>query len=307
MDSRIKRNLRQTVLPLLAAVIWGTGFSAQSAGADHVGPFTFTALRGLVAFVALLAVDGAAARMVPGRKSIFHLTAGEKRALLRGAGACGVMLTLASNMQQLGIAGTSAGKAGFITAMYIVIVPLFGLFCGRRPSALLWGSVSIAVAGLYFLCMTEGFAISPGDGAVLLCAVLFSGHILTIDHFSRNLDGIQMSCIQFLVVALLSGVGMVLFERPSLTAVAACAGPVLYAGLLSSAVGYTLQILAQKGANPTVVSLLLSLESVFAALGGAVLLGETMSRREITGCLLMLAAVALAQLPAAAPGRQKTP
>lgn len=296
----MNRNIRQTLFPLLAALIWGTAFSAQSVASEHLAPLTFNAARNVIAFIALLAMDLIASRLSPGRRNMFQLSSGERRRLLIGGVACGVMLTLAANMQQLGIAGTSAGKAGFITAMYIVLVPLFGLFQGKRPTPLLWGSVGLAAVGLYFLCVTESFHIEPSDFYLLICAVLFSGHILIIDHFSGELDGIQMSCVQFFVAAILSGAGMFALEQPSFQALSQCLLPVLYAGFFSSAVGYTLQILAQKDANPTVVSLLLSLESVFAALGGAVLLHERMGGREILGCVLMMAAVILAQLPSAA-------
>ncbi len=288
---------------LLAAFIWGTAFSAQSVGARYLGPFAFNTLRSAVAVAALFLLDCVAARLVPGRKGIFSLDGGEKRRLLLAGSCCGLALTAASFSQQFGIgAGVSAGKAGFITAMYIVIVPLLGLLRGRRPGAVLWGAVALAVAGLSFLCVEEGFSVAPGDLSVLLCAFLFSLHILVIDRFSGAVDGIQMSCVQFLVAALLSGVGMAVFEPGTVHNAAHCLGAVFYAGFFSSGVGYTLQILAQKDANPTVVSLLLSLESVFAALGGAVLLRQSMEGREILGCVLMLAAVTLAQLPRANPG-----
>jgi len=295
----MKHNIRQTLLPLLAALIWGTAFSAQSIAAEHMSAFTFNCCRSVVAALFLLALDMAAARAIPGRTSILRLKKEQRRQLLPAGAACGAALFLASYMQQLGMSGTSAGKAGFITAMYIVIVPLLGLFQGKRPTALLWGSVALAVAGLYFLCVTENFSMVTSDLYILICALLFSVHILVIDRFSSEVDGIQMSCVQFAVAALLSALGMFAAEQPSLGAVALCAGPILYAGILSSGVAYTLQILAQKDANPTVVSLLLSLESVFAALGGAFLLGERLERRELLGCLLMLVGVMLAQLPAA--------
>ena len=293
----MNRKIRQTAFPLLAALIWGTAFSAQSMASAHLGPLTFNALRSVIAFSALLILDLILARAMPGRRSIFQLSGTGKRRLLLGGSACGVMLALACNVQQLGIADTSAGKTGFITAMYIVIVPLLGLFQKKRISPLLGLSVVLAAVGLYFLCVTENFSVAPGDLIVLLCAFFYAGHILVIDHFSEELDGIQMSCIQFLVVMLLSGAGMFLLEEPTARSIAICVGPILYCGFFSSAVGYTLQILAQKDANPTIVSLLLSLESVFAVLGGAVLLHEQMGEREIIGCVLMFAAVLLAQLP----------
>ena len=196
------------------------------------------------------------------------------------------------------IADPSAGKTGFITAMYIVIVPLFGLFQGKRPTVLLWISVAVAAGGLYFLCVTESFTVAPSDLIVLLCAVLYAGHILVVDRFSGELDGIQMSCIQFFTAMVLAVAGAFAMETPSVQALSLCVWPILYCGLLSSGVGYTLQILAQKDANPTVVSILLSMESVFAVIGGAVVLHERMGGREILGCVLMMIAVILAQLPA---------
>jgi len=293
----MSRTIRQTFLPLLAAFIWGTAFSAQSVAAEHMGAFSFNCLRSIVAAVFLLAVDVAAGKLLPARGSMLTMKKAEARQVMTGGVCCGIALFLAAYMQQLGMAGTSAGKAGFITAMYIVIVPLFSLLRGQRPSLLLWISVGLGVAGLYFLCVTETLTIVRSDLYILICAVLFSLHIQVIDHFAPHADGIRMSCVQFATVAVLSGAGMALTEPITVEAVALCAGPILYAGLLSSGVAYTLQILAQKDADPTVVSLLLSLESVFAALGGAVLLGERLAGREIFGCVLMLAGVVLAQLP----------
>lgn len=302
----MSKNIRQTLFPLLAALIWGTAFSAQSVASQYVGPLTFNAARNVIAFLALLLLDVASARLVPGRRDMFHLSAAERRQLLAAGAACGIALTLAANMQQLGLSDTSAGKAGFITALYIVIVPVFGLFQKKRPTFLLWISVIIAAAGLYFLCVTGNFTIEPSDFYVLICAFLFALHILVIDHFSGHVDGIQLSCVQFFFAMLLSGAGMLALERPSFHAITQCWLPILYTGFFSSGVGYTLQILAQKDANPTVVSLLLSLESVFAALGGAVLLHERMGGREVIGCVLMLAAILLAQFPAAKGASEKS-
>ena len=204
---------------------------------------------------------------------------------------------MASNLQQFGVKYTTVGKAGFITALYIVLVPIFGIFLKKKVGVKVWISVAISVVGLYLLCMTEKLSISKGDFLVLLCAIVFSIHILVIDHFSPLVDGVRMSCIQFWITGILSAIPMFLFEKPSLSAIFAAAVPLLYAGVMSSGVAYTLQIVAQKDADPTVASLILSLESVFSVLAGWAVLGQVMSMREICGCVLMFAAIILAQLP----------
>ena len=214
----MNRNIRQTFFPLLTAFIWGTAFAAQSMVTEHLGPLTFNAVRNVVAALALLVLDLAAAKMIKGRRNMFQLTKAEWKRLLIGGSLCGLMLILASTMQQIGIADTSAGKTGFITAMYIVIVPLFGLFQGKRPTALLWISVAVAAGGLYFLCVTESFTVAPSDLIVLLCAVLYAGHILVVDRFSGELDGIQMSCIQFFTAMVLAVAGAFAMETPSVQA-----------------------------------------------------------------------------------------
>lgn len=281
---------------MLAAFIWGTAFVAQSVGADYVEPFTFNAARAAVAFLFLLALCGVF-RAVRKRNPGAETAPGSRKELVIGGICCGLALTVATNLQQKGLETTTSGKAGFITALYIVIVPIAGMFLGKKAPKIIWVSVVLAVAGLYCLCITEEFTITSGDFYILLCAFCFTAHILIIDHFTQRVDGVAMSCIQFLTVAVLSAVGMLLTESPTLEALRICAGPILYVGIFSSGVAYTLQILAQKDSNPTVVSLLLSLESVFATLSGAVILGDTMSGKEYFGCVLMLAAVVLAQLP----------
>lgn len=288
---------------MLAAFIWGTAFVAQSVGADYVEPFTFNAARSAVAFLFLLALCGVF-RAVRRRDPKAETAPGSRKELVIGGVCCGLALTVASNLQQKGLETTTSGKAGFITALYIVIVPIAGIFLGKKAPKVIWVSVVLAVAGLYCLCITEDFTITGGDFYILLCAFCFTAHILVIDHFTQRVDGVAMSCIQFLTAAVLSAVGMLLTESPSLEALRICAGPILYVGIFSSGVAYTLQILAQKDSNPTVVSLLLSLESVFATLSGAVILGDTMSGKEYFGCVLMLAAVVLAQLPE--PRRRQT-
>lgn len=295
--------IRQNVFPILAAFIWGTSFVAQSMGADYVPAFTFNASRAAVAALALLGVCFLFRRLHR-KERVEGCTAGKdpavshsRRDLLVGGISCGTVLTVATNLQQLGIETTTAGKAGFITALYIVIVPLLGLFLHKKAPLTVWAGVTAAMAGLYFLCIQDGFSISKGDFYVLLCSFGFSAHILLIDHFTQKVDGIALSCVQFLVVAVLSAIGMLLFETPTLEGLRLGLWAILYVGIFSSGVAYTLQILAQKDSNPTVVSLLLSLESLFATVSGALILHDRMSGREYLGCGLMLAAVVLAQLP----------
>ena len=286
--------VRQNVLPVLAALIWGTAFVAQSVGADYVEPFTFNAARSAIAFVFLLILCLVRRGM---QKGIVESATKSWKDLAVGGLCCGVALTVATNLQQKGLETTTSGKAGFITALYIVIVPIVGIFMKKKAPRTLLISVPLAVAGLYCLCITEDFSVTEGDFYVFLCAICFSAHILVIDHFTQKVDGVELSCAQFLVVTVLSSVGMIVSENPSLEAVGMCIWPILYVGVFSSGVAYTLQILAQKDSNPTVVSLLLSLESVFATLAGAIILHDQMSGKEYLGCVLMLVAVVLAQLP----------
>ena len=293
MNTRI----RHTVFPVLAALIWGTAFVAQSVSADYIGPFTFNMLRSAIAAVALLVVLVIFRRLKHQRLRDVAPTRRDKKRLLWGGVCCGVALAVASNFQQLGLGDTSAGKAGFITALYIVLVPVLGLFLRKKVPLLVWGAVAVAVVGLYLLCVKEDFSIAPSDFYVLLCALVFAVHILVIDHFAPQVDGVALSCVQFVVVTVISGAGALLTEEIVWANILRCLWPVLYVGVFSSGVAYTLQILAQKDANPTVVSLLLSLESVFSVLAGAVLLHETMSGREYLGCGLMLLAVVAAQIP----------
>lgn len=292
------RFIRQNVLPVLAAFIWGTAFVAQSVGADYVGPFTFNAVRSAIAFVFLL---GLCVVFRFRRKKDFAAQAkprpNYRRDLLLGGLCCGVALALGSNLQQKGLETTTSGKAGFITAMYIVIVPILGIFLKKKVGKTVWVSVALAVAGLYCLCIQQDFSISRGDFYIFLCSLCFTAHILIIDHFTQKVDGVELSCAQFLAVTVFSSVGMLAAENPSWEALRQCAWPLLYVGIFSSGVAYTLQIVAQRDSNPTVVSLLLSLESVFATLAGALILGDRMSGREYFGCALMLAAVVLTQIP----------
>ena len=282
------------MLPVLAAFIWGTAFVAQSVGADYVEPFTFNTARSAIAFLFLLVL--CLVRRTA-QKGIVERATKSWKDLAVGGTCCGVALTVASFLQQKGLETTTSGKAGFITALYIVIVPIAGILLKKKAPRTLLISVPLAVVGLYCLCITEDFSVNEGDFYVFLCAICFSAHILVIDYFTQRVDGVELSCAQFLVVTILSAIGMLASETPSLEALRMCMWPILYVGIFSSGVAYTLQILAQKDSNPTVVSLLLSLESVFATLAGAILLHDQMSGKEYLGCVLMLAAVVLAQLP----------
>lgn len=283
-------------LLFLTAFIWGTAFVAQSVGMDHIGPFTFNAVRSLVGGLALIPVILVFnRRKSPARR---QTEGANRKVLLLGGVCCGLALGVASCLQQVGMQYTTVGKAGFLTALYIVIVPILGLFFRRKAGAKLWVSVAIAIVGLYLLCMSGSLRLQLGDFLVLLCALAFSVHIMVIDHFTTQMDGVQMSCIQFFVAAAFSAVCMLFTEGvPDPGAVAISWVPILYAGVLSSGVGYTLQIVGQKGVNPTAASLVLSLESVISVLAGWVILGQSMSPREILGCVLMFCAILLAQLP----------
>ena len=289
--------MRQVVFPILAAFIWGTAFVAQDMCADAIGAFTFNATRYSIAVLALLVVilirDGV-------KKDKPVLSAEEKKAANRqlwiGGLCCGAALAIASNFQQAGlVAGTDAGKAGFITALYVVLVPVFGLFFKRKVSVPTWIAVVLSVAALYLLCIKGDFSLAPGDLLLLVCALCFAVHILVIDHFTAYCDGVKLSCLQFLFAAIISAVCMFIFEPLDMPAILSCALPLLYVGIFSCGVGYTLQILAQKDSNPTVVTILLSLESVFAVIAGAIILKQQMSVREYIGCVVMFAAVIRAQ------------
>lgn len=287
-DMRIKNGL----MLLLTAFIWGTAFVAQSVGMDYLEPFTFNGVRSLIGGVALLPCIWILQKL-NGRSE----DTGTKKDLIAGGLACGVLLFAASSLQQIGIKYTTAGKAGFITAFYIVIVPVMGVFLHKKIGWKIWLAVVLAVAGLYFLCITESFSVGKGDILVFLCALVFAVHILVIDHFAPKVDGVKMSCIQFFVCGILSVPFMFALETPKITAVMTAWMPILYAGVLSCGVAYTLQILGQKNVNPAVASLLLSLESCFSVLAGWIVLGERLSIREMSGCILMFAAIILAQVP----------
>lgn len=280
---------------ILTAFIWGTAFVAQSVGMDYLGPFTFNGVRSLIGGVALIPCIWILQKL--NDKSDPVTEERNRKDLLIGGISCGVLLFAASSLQQVGIQYTTAGKAGFITAFYIVFVPVLGIFLGKKTGWKVWTAVILALAGLYFLCITEKFTIGKGDIFLFACALVFSLHILVIDYFSPKVEGVKMSCIQFLVCGIISLPFMFLLETPRMGAIVDAAWPLLYAGVLSCGVAYTLQIIGQKNVNPAIASLILSLESCFSVLAGWVILGEKLSVRESIGCILMFAAIILAQLP----------
>lgn len=290
--------MRSNLMLILTAFIWGVAFVAQSMGMDYVGPFTFNSVRNFIGALVLLPCIRLLDRISPPAASAEN----EKSShggptLILGGIICGICLAVASSFQQIGIAYTTVGKAGFITAMYIVIVPILGLFIKKRVRIIAWVSVAISVVGLYLLCMTESLSLSKGDLLVLICAFCFSLHIMVIDYFSPKVDGVRMSCIQFFTCGAICAVPALMTESPDIHSIFAAWLPILYAGALSSAVGYTLQIMAQKNTDPVIASLLMSLESAFSLLAGWVILNQRLSTRELCGCALMFTAIILSQLP----------
>lgn len=295
----MKKEMQGNLMLLITALIWGSAFVAQSAGMEYVGPFTYNMSRSYIGFLVLIPV------VIFFRKSSqkeHPITKEENRELnirsIKGGIFCGLALGVASCIQQIGVSMTTAGKAGFITALYIILVPILGIFLKKRIPKIIWLCVAIALVGFWLLCIKEGFSIGTGDLFCLLCALCFSVHIMVIDHFTaQKTDSIMISCVQFLVAAILSTVLTILFETPTWSAIWDAKLTILYAGVLSSGVAYTLQVVAQRYTKPTVATLLMSLESVFAALFGCLVLHEILTGKEFLGCILVFVAVILAQIP----------
>ncbi|HIX29020.1 MAG TPA: DMT family transporter [Candidatus Blautia stercoravium] len=298
MSAKYSKNF---ILLFITAVIWGIAFVAQSAGMDYVGPYTFNAVRCLLGGIVLIPCvfilsrsakkeqkkDGAASEMP---------VMDRPKDLLVGGLICGFMMFVSTTLQQVGIAYTTVAKAGFITALYIIIVPILGIFLKRKAGLKIWISVIIALVGLYLLCMKGSLSLSKGDFLILICSICFAIHIMVVDHFTEKVSGTKLSCIQFLFAGALSAVLMFFFEEPHWSDIGAAWLPICYAGILSCGVAYTFQIIGQRGTDPTIASLILSLESVVSVLAGWILLGETLSPREILGCVLMFGAIILAQV-----------
>ena len=301
MEEKIKRRKAfvSSLLLTLAAFIWGTAFVAQSAGLELIGNFTFLCLRSCLAVVVLTPVSWYIFRS--NRRKVGEGEHGENKTfiskrLVLGGILCGGAVCLASLVQQYGIIYSSVGKSGFLTTLYILIVPVLGLIFKRRVKPVLWLCIAIATCGMYFLCVTQSGSVGIGDVLLVMCAFLFAVQIMIVDYFVQTVDGVRLSLVQFGVSAVISAIGMFAFESPDPVAIGQAWLPIFYAGVLSSGIAFTLQIVAQKNLNPTVASLLMSLESVFAALAGA-FFGERLSGREIFGCALVFLAIIIAQLP----------
>ena len=290
-----KNQLFGSLILMLTALIWGTAFAFQRAGMEQIGPLTFVASRmtlsaAVVGLVSILHKKRASRNGMEAKADVRHT--------VKGGVCCGAVLALASIFQQTGIVYTTAGKAGFITALYILIVPVINhVFFRKRSNWIVWLSVLLGVAGMYLLCMTESLSLSRGDALICVCAVLFSAHILCCDHFVRMGDPINISVVQFITATLVTWTAAFILETPSLKTIIPAVIPILYCGIMSGGVGYTLQLVAQKRTDPTVASLLMSFEAVFAVIAGALLLHEKMSARELLGCAVMLTAIIAVQLP----------
>ena len=289
-----KSSAKNVIFLLIAAFIWGTAFVAQSVGMDFLGPFAFGFIRFLIGGLVLLPFV-----LANRKKKHLAVTASRLKLFLPAALICGLCLFGGSAFQQVALQYTSVGKAGFITTLYIVLVPLIGIFMKKKTTPLLWGAVGLAVVGLYLLSIKEGFRIELGDILLLLCALCFAFHILAVDHFVNRIGALTLSCMQFFMAAVFFMIAMLISEPlPALSDIAGAWFPLIYTGVLSCGIAYTFQIVGQKDFNPTAASLLMSFESVFSVLAGMVVLGEVLSFRETIGCILMFAAVILAQLPA---------
>ena len=282
--------MKYTFMLVFTALIWGMAFVAQSAGMEHVGPFTFNGIRSIIGALVL----APSAWFMDKKEGV--LTPWKDKTLVLGGLICGVVLFLATSSQQIGIITTSSGKAGFLTALYMVLVPIFSIALRKRPGKQIWFCVLLALVGMYFLCIDGEFSIQAGDLWLLACAALFALQILAVDKFAPNVDVIKLSCYQFAVTGVLSIIPLIQ-ERPVMDNIMECWLPIAYAGVLSSGLAYTLQMEAQKKVQPTVASLIMCLESVFSAIFGFIILGERLSAREIVGCIVMLAAVVLTQIP----------
>lgn len=298
MTKTNKNSLAGSLMLLVAAFIWGSAFVAQTTGAEHVGPLTFTCLRNILGSVVLLPVIFTLDSIKKKNGSYKKMNKADYKTLLGGGAVCGVVLCLASVFQQMGIdKGTEAGKAGFITALYILIVPIISIFLGSKIRRIIWPCVGVSVVALYLLCVKEDNSVRMSDIYVLICAFLYSIHILVIDRVSPKTDGVRLSAVQFAVVSIISIIPAMVIEGITFDSVKAALPSIAYAGIMSSGVAYTFQIIGQQRTEPTVASMIMSLESVFAVITSMIILNQVPTVKESIGCVLMFAAIIVAQLP----------
>lgn len=291
-----KEKTTGSIMLLTTSVIWGLAFIAQRVGMDYIGPFTFNTMRSFIGGLCLVICIYVINKKM-GANIVKHNDPASKKNLLLGGTLCGLALLGGMSFQQLGIMRTSVANAGFISALYIVIVPILGIFMKKKPGANIWIGVAFAIAGFALLCFKGSFSIQIGDLFILISAIFYSFHIIIVDYFSPKVDGVKMSCLQFFVAGSLSSIFMFTIEQPTVSGILSSWVPLLYVGVLSTALGYTFQIIGQKHTDPTIASLLLSLESVFAVIFGWLILKESLNLQEFFGCLLVFVSVILAQLP----------
>lgn len=291
------KKILANILLLITALIWGSAFVAQRVGMDFIGPFTFNFARFSLSTIVLIPIIFFMQKKSGDQSRTADEKVYDKKTFFIASLICGSFLFAGSSLQQFGLVFTTAGKSAFITTLYILLVPIMGLFFKHRVNLGGWIAVIIGTAGLYFLCITESFTIARGDFIVLIGAFFWASHVLAIDHFLPRVDAVKLAMAQFAVCSFYSFIAMLLFEQPSFKDILAAGIPILYAGVMSGGVGFTLQILGQKYTTPTVASLLLSMESVFALVAGFLLLHEKMSGREFFGCVLMFIAIVISQIP----------
>ncbi|MBQ3501191.1 MAG: DMT family transporter [Oscillospiraceae bacterium] len=291
------KSMLGNILLTLTALIWGCAFVAQSVGMEYVEPITFNGIRCIIGGIVLIIANIVFDNLKKKNGTYQKPEKSEQKELIKGGIICGIIIFFASTIQQIGISQTTVGKAGFISVLYILIVPFIGLLLKQKLPKMIWICCALAVAGLYLLCMNESLSMSNGDLIVLLSAVAYAVHILAIGHFAPKVDCVKLSCLQFLVCGAISVVVMLIFEKPDFSAILSAWLPILYAGALSGGVGYTLQTVAQKWTKPSVASLLMSLESVFAVLAGAIILHQVPTLREAAGCILMFISIIIIQIP----------
>ncbi|NLD19126.1 MAG: DMT family transporter [Clostridiales bacterium] len=296
------RRLKGETYLLLAAFVWGTAFIFQKMGMDHIGPLAFGFFRFTIGALALIPVflifDKVKRKKVPeGVKTPTTMDEFKDKNLLKGGALTGIVCFAAVTFQQIGIVYTTAGKAGFITALYIILVPIILMFFKQRTSLFAWIGVVIGSFGLYLLCITEGFTIAIGDGLVMACAIFYALQIIFVDMYADKVDPVKLAFIEFMITGILSGIGMLIFEDIDMQGVIDCTVPILYTAILEVSVAFTLEIFGQKYTPPTIAAILMSFESVFAAISGTLFLHEVMTQREIMGCVLLFIAVIVSQLP----------